>query len=150
MSLFEKFDQSIPNNEKQISEYEAWIAILYACLSSDGENSESETDLLVNSIYTKEKFLGIQISPLYEKVMKIKNEIGQLKFLDMYCPVITENERPTLFSLAVDLTFADGELHREERNVIDMIAKRFQLNEELASKIIEVMMIKNKGNILNK
>ena len=56
--------------------------------------------------------------------MKIKNEIGQLKFLDMYCPVITENERPTLFSLAVDLTFADGELHREERNVIDMIANK--------------------------
>ena len=149
MSLFENIDNS---NLKKIetTEYEAWIGILYACMSSDGEISESEINYLINSINSKEKFLGIEISPFYEKAIVKKSEIGQLKLLDYYCQFIAEEDKPTVFCLAVDIVLSDGELHGEEKNVIEIISKRFNLNQDLASRIIEVILIKNKGNLLNK
>jgi hypothetical protein len=53
--------------------------------------------------------------------------------------------RATTFALAADLALADGRIGDREKMFIDELQTVLQVDEATAVKIIEVLLIKNRG-----
>ena len=102
---------------------------------------------LTRLLHSKEKFIGIDVAPLYAKAFNLKMELGQLKYISACCELIKENDKETIFANALELLLADGILEDEEKNVIEVLSKQLRIDTGMTSKIIEVIFLKNKGNI---
>ena len=135
-------------NYKPLTDAEAWIGILYACIAADGIVNDAEIDSLSRMITCKEKFSGIEIEPLYTTVGRAKKDIGAIGLIEACCELIDENEKDTLFLMAVEIVLADGTLDEDEEKVIKIIAHKMKINSELVKKIVEVMLIRNRGNVV--
>ena len=145
MSSFE--DKNNSNQNPVSSEFEAWVGILYSCLSADNQITDSETATLSRILYSKQKFIGIDIAPLYAKSYTIRTEMGQLNYISACCELIKEADKETVFALALEVLLADGTLDKEEKNVIEVLSNHLKIEAGMTSKIIEVIFLKNKGNI---
>lgn len=145
MSLFE--DKNNRNQNPVNSEIEAWVGIFYSCLSADKQITDSETATLSRILHSKQKFIGIDIAPLYAKSKNLRTEMGQLNYISACCELIIEADKETVFALALEILLADGTLDKEEKNVIEVLSKHLKIEVEMTSKIIEVIFLKNKGNI---
>ncbi|MBP2282455.1 putative tellurite resistance protein B-like protein [Flavobacterium sp. CG_23.5] len=138
------------NNSKQnpvTSEFEAWVGILYSCISADNQITDSETASLSRLLHSKTKFMGIDIGPLYAKSFHLRTEMGQLKYISDCCEWIKDEDKETVFALALEVLLADGILEKEEKNIIEVLSKLLKMDLGMASKIIEVIFLKNKGNV---
>ncbi|MFV8370657.1 tellurite resistance TerB family protein [Flavobacterium sp. LB2R40] len=141
--------QNINNSEHNpvISEFEAWVGILYSCISADNQITDSETATLSRVLHSKEKFIKVDIAPLCAKAFNLRAELGQLKYISACCELIEDGDKETVFALALEVLLADGTLEKEEKNVIEVLSKQLKLDAGMTSKIIEVIFLKNKGNI---
>ena len=74
-------------------------------------------------------------------------EMGQLKYVSTCCEWIKDEDKETVFALALEVLLADGILEKEEKNVIEVLSKLLKIDVGMASKIIEVIFLKNKGNV---
>ncbi|MFV8465775.1 hypothetical protein [Flavobacterium sp. LB1P62] len=148
MSLSDKVEE---NNNAALnpvtSELEAWVGILYSCISADNLIKDFETASLSKLLYSKEKFNGIDIAPLYAKSYHLKTELGQLKYIAACCELINEADKETVFALALEILLSDGLLGEEEKNVIEVLSNQLKMDTGMTSKIIEVIFLKNKGNL---
>lgn len=129
------------------SAHEAWVGILYSCISADNQITDSETATLSRVLLSKEQFIGIEIAPLYAKSFALRIEMGQLKYLSACCEWIQKEDKETVFALALEVLLADGKLEKEEKNIIEVLSNRLQIEDAMTSKIIEVIFLKNRGNI---
>lgn len=149
--MFDKFGQKPERknvNYRPESDYEAWIGILYACIAADGDDSDTEIEALSRMIAYKQKFSRVDILPLYEKVEDINKQIGGLALVEACAKVVDENDKNTLFAMAVEIVLADGILDDEEEKTIEFIAQQMNIDKKLVDKIVEVMLIRNKGNLI--
>ncbi|WP_426063940.1 TerB family tellurite resistance protein [Flavobacterium sp. DSP2-3-1] len=145
MSLFEAKNNNDQNSIT--SEIEAWVGILYSCLSADNQITDSETATLSRILHSKQKFIGIDIASLYAKSYHLRTEMGQLNYISACCKLIEEADKETVFALALEVLLADGTLEKEEKNVIEVLSNHLKIEAGMTSKIIEVIFLKNKGNI---
>lgn len=51
----------------------------------------------------------------------------------------------TVFAVATDLILADGEVTKEEENLLSSLCEALEISDDVAQEIIRVMLIKNKG-----
>ena len=145
MSSFEDKNNSSQNQVS--SDFEAWVGILYSCISADNQITDSEKASLLRLFHSKQKFIGIDIAPLYAKSFNLRTELGQLKYISACCELIKDEDKETVFALALEVLLADGTLEKEEKNLIEILSNRLKIDAEMTSKIIEVIFLKNKGNI---
>ncbi|WP_426094712.1 TerB family tellurite resistance protein [Flavobacterium sp. DSR2-3-3] len=145
MSLFEAKNNNDQNSIT--SEIEAWVGILYSCLSADNQITDSETATLSRILHSKQKFIGIDIASLYAKSYHLRTEMGQLNYISACCKLIEKADKETVFALALEVLLADGTLEKEEKNVIEVLSNHLKIEAGMTSKIIEVIFLKNKGNI---
>ena len=145
MSLFEAKN----NNDQNFinSDNEAWVGILYSCLSADNQITDSETATLSRILHSKQKFIGIDVASLYAKSYHLRTEMGQLNYISACCKLIEKADKETVFALALEVLLADGTLEKEEKNVIEVLSNHLKIEAGMTSKIIEVIFLKNKGNI---
>lgn len=151
MGLFDQFIKKPETKDrtyKPLSDFEAWIGILYACMSADGKVSDVEIDSLSRMIVLKQKFKGIDISPLYDSVVEAKLKLGGIGLVETCCEFVNEYDKDTLFSMAIEIVLADGIIEKDEERVIELIADRMKIDSELVDKIIQVMLIRNRGNVV--
>lgn len=145
MSSFEDKNNSSQNQVS--SDFEAWVGILYSCISADNQITDAEKASLSRLLHSKQKIIGIDIAPLYAKSFNLRTELGQLKYISACCELVEDEDKETLFALALEVLLADGILEKEEKNVIEILSNRLKIDAEMTSKIIEVIFLKNKGNI---
>lgn len=151
MGLFDQFIKQPETQDityKPLSDYEAWIGILYACMSSDGVVSDVEIDSLSRMIVHKQKFVGIDISPLFDSVAEAKFKIGGIGLVEACAELVHDKDKETLFSMAIEIVLADGILDKDEEKVIELIANRMRIDSEMVAKIVQVMLIRNRGNVV--
>ncbi|HKO82270.1 MAG TPA: tellurite resistance TerB family protein [Chitinophagaceae bacterium] len=151
MGLFDKiFSSNSATQQKAgytpLSDYEAWVAILYTCISVDGDVSDVEIDVMMRLLIYKNKFADIEIIPFYKNAMYAKNEFGAQHIIDQSAPLIKEEDRPTVLALVTELVLSDGILTEKEKELIEYVTLKLNIDEALASKIIEVTLIKNRDN----
>jgi uncharacterized tellurite resistance protein B-like protein len=145
-NILEKDINTMGENPIQ-SEAEAWLGILYTCIKADHHISEAERKSLSRILYFKEKFKNVDFGPYYETSIAFYKELGQLKYIKACCSWIETEDKETLFALALDVLLADGTLEKEEKSLIEILSNHLGVSTSMSSKIIEVMFLKNRGNI---
>lgn len=151
MGLFDKLFNSNPSTVTYSpkNEQEAWVAIMYACIAADGDVSEAETDKMIQFFVFKTMFTGHDIiEDLYKPALTAQKQIGSKVVIDSSTSLISEDGKPTLFALVMELLLADGILGDQEQEIAEYLSESLQLESTLARNIVEVMLIKNKGNVV--
>ncbi|QNF31598.1 TerB family tellurite resistance protein [Adhaeribacter swui] len=130
------------------SEAEAWIAIMFSCMAVDDDISNAETEKLSQIMVYKALFRNHDTVELYKTAMTRQLQLGSKELIDRSVDKVSAENKPTLFALIVELLLADGILADKEKEITDYLVSALDLDESLATKIIEVILIKNKGNFI--
>ena len=128
------------------SEQEAWVAILCACMSVDGDFSDIEINDMARMLVFKNKFQDVDIASHFKLATQAKMRVGFFSLVESSAPMVSEDDRPTLLAVATDLVLSDGVLTDKEKELIEFLAKQLNIEEQTAMKIIEVILLKNKDN----
>ncbi|MES2484611.1 MAG: TerB family tellurite resistance protein [Bacteroidota bacterium] len=150
MGLFDKFLKKPETSSFTYSpsEHEGWIGILMACMAADGDMDPFEIDVMAKAVALKTTFTGVDFGALLTKVMDAKNKLGAMGLVEACSKVVKETDKATLFTMAVEIVLADGSIDTEEEMVVNAVAKELNIDEVIAEKIIEVMLIRNYGNLV--
>jgi uncharacterized tellurite resistance protein B-like protein len=149
MGLFDRLFNSnsfSKNGYTPRSENEAWVSLLYACMAVDGDISEAETDSFIRLLVFKSRFANVDIAPLYQTAMEVKKQTGPQYMIDQCAPLIHADDRLTILALATELVLADGIIADDEQELLEYVSQKLNIDTPTATKIIEVILIKNKGN----
>lgn len=149
MGFFSKLlnDTAESNVPRLQNEAEAIMASLYAVAASDGVVSEVEVDFISRLCVFKQYFTGYDIVMQYEKAMVIHKKIGSQRLIEMATPLIQAENRITVFLMILDVMFVDGVVEDEEEQIIDFVSKKYGILESRAQDMVDIMLLRNKGNV---
>ena len=148
MGLFDKLFNapSEPTTYAPTTEMEAWLGIMYSCMAADGDVSQPEINRMANMIVYKQHFKLQDFKTHYMAVMVVHKRIGGKSMIDACAPHVSADYRETLLAIVCELILADGVIDKEEKVLAEYITEKLEIPSENAMKIVEVMLIKNKGN----
>ena len=90
-------------------------------------------------------FSDNQMNALLKKLVNVIKKQGLEGLVTMSNETLPGDLKETAFAVATDLAFADGDVDQTERDILTKIQLMMGIPEAQAMKIIEGMMIKNKG-----
>lgn len=145
MGLFDSYEKKTKINEIDLNEFEAAIFLAYMSYGSKADYEGLEVNVYLSTIKkfypNRDDFDFDVYVPHFGEIMANNSRDDLIK----HCAsVINKDHRETVFTFLVDGVLADGHLSGEEEIIIESLQNQFEISNELASKIIEVMIIKNK------
>jgi len=146
MGLFDKFGSK--EEKEKLSKEEAFAAVSLVTIAADGVITEEEVRSMFVHLYRMKMFAGFndkQFSNMLSKLANIVRKQGLEALVAMSRESLPENLKATAFAVATDLALADGDIAEEEKHLLTKVQQSLGLSEDEAVKIIEVMMIKNRG-----
>jgi uncharacterized tellurite resistance protein B-like protein len=127
---------------------ESVVAILFLVVTADGSIAPEEEELVI-AASNRMKLLRDQAIPEFNAaVQKVRDAIdakGRAEVLDAGIKALPPELNETIYALAGDIVFADSVAQPEELIFLREVQERLGVSDELATKVIEVMRIKNRG-----
>lgn len=149
MSLFDKvFGGNMPEGSKTLTEPEAFAAIALAASASDGHIADTEVRSIASSLRRMQLFSSYNddhVIRMFDKLLGILKREGVEALVDSASGVLPQELNETAFATAVDVVLADGVVEDSEKALLAMLQKSLVIDDNTAVKIIEVMIIKNRG-----
>jgi uncharacterized tellurite resistance protein B-like protein len=147
MGLFDKvFSSSAVQTNPFTDSRDAFFAILYACMSADGNVDDEEINALVVLSQQKAFFRGYDIAGIYRRIVPKVLALGDVKqAVTLAAPQIPVELRETLFATCVDFSASDGLVGAAEQRMLENLQQALELDAQRCMTIIEIIMIKNKG-----
>lgn len=124
---------------KPYYEQEAWIGILFASVSTSGKVYDSEIDALTKIFVYKSFFDDFDFMDIYQKVDTAQKEIGSKELVDLCIPLISENNKSTVYTNAVSIVYADGIVRNEQEELLAYIGNQLGLEKSKTDTINQVM-----------
>ncbi len=144
MSLFHKTE----SGPVTFTAKEAVIGLLFLVVTADGGIAPCEEELVI-AASNRMKLLKDQVIPEFNAaVQKVRDAIdakGRDEVFAAATTALPQDLRETVYALAVDIVFADGSAQPEELNFLRQMQESLKVPDDLATKVIEVMRIKNRG-----
>ena len=148
MSVVENALQHTPAASPPLTVPEAIASLLVAAVTVDGVVNPEEAarigELLDTSHVLRTAGNG-SMQRLANRAIALLTEYGLPAILTGCAKAIPSDLRPTTFALATDLALADGRIGDREKAFIDELQAVLQIDEATAVKIVEVLLIKNRG-----
>lgn len=140
------FDSILKVSTPEIkSEKEAYAAIIYASMAVDGEISEEEVHDLIEMVAHNKMFKGANINEIFKVIAASYKAAGSFeKMVEVAIPKISDANKGKLFVTVVDIVLSDGVVAQKEKDLIEKLKARLGISDDLASKAVEVLLIKNK------
>ena len=148
MGLFDNFSNVRTANNTDFSPAESFAGIMLATIAADGYLAREEINSLINTLHQMKLFQSYpneSIGRMIDKLMKMMQVQSVDKLLDTAVKCLPEYLHETAFAICTDLILSDGEVSEEEEAVLSKLCNRLSISQDKVSKIIEVMIIKNKG-----
>ena len=127
---------------------ESVVAILFLVVTADGSIAAEEEELVI-AASNRMKLLRDQTIPEFNTaVQKVRDAIdskGRAEVLDAGVKALPADLKETVYALAGDIVFADGTAQPEELVFLREVQERLGISDDLATKVLEVMRIKNRG-----
>jgi len=149
MGLFDGFRQAENlQQEVTLGPAEAFAAMMLLVVAADGYLADDEVRLLNTTLGRMRLFRSYS-----DDVMRrmfdslggtLKREGGGVLF-NAALATLPHDLYDTTFAIATDLVLADGQVSKEEEDLLGSLCRALQLPQEQVDRIIEVMLIKNKG-----
>ncbi|AKE63891.1 hypothetical protein MYAER_1539 [Microcystis aeruginosa NIES-2549] len=148
MSLFSGLSRVRQQSNVSLTPAEAFAAITLVAVAADGYLSEEETQALITTLSRMHLYRSYPrevIGRLFDRLCAILSRQGAQVLLNMAIDSLPHDLYETAFAVTADLILADGEVSSEEENLLNKLYKILEIPEQTAIKIIDVMIIKNKG-----
>ncbi|MBI2194750.1 MAG: tellurite resistance TerB family protein [Planctomycetes bacterium] len=142
------FDKLLGKDEAISGDADAFTAIVLAVVASDGQITETEAVGLFQ-VFSRMKlyegFSNDRMGSILRKNINLLKRKGLDALVDEAAKVLKPELRATAFAVASDLIFADGHVEKEEKDLMEKLQKVLSIEPVLAEKIVEVMVVKNRG-----
>lgn len=127
---------------------EAFAAITLIAIGADGYFADEEITGLLSMLTRMQLFRSYSsdvMRRMFDKLSSTLQREGFAALLQTAIASLPHELNETAFAVATDLILADGEVTREEENLLSGLYQALNISESTAHKIIDVMIIKNKG-----
>lgn len=147
MSLFDDVvgDQF---QEAQFGPQEGFAGVLLASSACDGHISEDEVQTLMMKLSRMKLYSRVhnqQFGNMMDRLMGILKRGGPEKLLAQSFPAVPPELRETAFANSCDIVLVDGIVDEDEKQFIDDLMIKFEMDRERAKTIVQVMVYKNHG-----
>ena len=146
MGLFDKFTGG--GSDAPFTKQEGFAAIMLAVIAADGDISDEEIKDFNARANRMKLFVdqnGSQFSQMIDKLFRILKKGGPKELITRGIVPLSPELRETAFAVSVDMIFADGSVEDEEKAVIEHLQSELGIPDAIASQILDVMVIKNRG-----
>lgn len=146
MGLFDKVLGK--DGDIKLDKKEAFGAVAVAAVASDGDVSPEEVQRIAIDLMTLKAFRKSDLRDLSNVLNKVaglakKRGIGPL--LQAAKVSLSPEELAAAFFVAVDLVLADGVVEDNEKKFLEELQHTIGMDDNTATKIAEVVLIKNKA-----
>jgi uncharacterized membrane protein YebE (DUF533 family) len=145
MGVFEKALQEQQPETVALTPAQAFAAIIVGTATADGTIGPEET-ARIDQVFGSTRLFQPPAEPLkavLAEVMRLMQQYGEDTIVGLAAKVLPPPLHAPAFAAAVDLVLADGQAGVPERSFIDALRAQLEIDEPLALKIVEVMLIKN-------
>jgi len=132
-----------------LSRSEAVVAVLVGSVAVDGVLRAEEAGRLNDVLSSTRWVLGTGVEAaagVTTRALHLITEHGLPAVLEACAEAISSDLHATIFALATDLVLADGRLGDRENAFIDRLQSALQIDGDLARKIVDVLLIKNRAS----
>lgn len=137
-----------PSSSDTFSTQEAFLAIALATSAADGNIVEEEVKGIFAYLLQMKMFDGLterQLSDMFKKLVTVLQNEGVGGLVAIAKSSLPAELRETAFACAVDIALADGVVEDSEKALLDELQQVLEVSDEIGGKVLEVMMIKNRG-----
>ncbi len=148
MGLFDKIFNVQSKTQEILSPAEAFGALMLAAISSDGYLSDEELDGLITSLNRMQMYKSFPadvMRRMFDKLFGILRRDGVEALFMGAKDSLPFELRESAFAVATDLILSDGIVTEQEQQFLNQLYQALEITDEIATKIVEVMMIKNRG-----
>lgn len=148
MGLFDKFSNVRTQETSSLSPAEAFAGVILVATAADGYIANEEVQILVSTLYRMKLFQSYpsdHVSRMISKLVRIIQTQSVDKLLKFSISSLPEYLHETAFAIATDIVLSDGEVSQEEEAILSKLSNSLMISQNTVNKIIEVMIIKNKG-----
>ncbi|MEM7478662.1 MAG: tellurite resistance TerB family protein [Planctomycetota bacterium] len=149
MSLFDDvFEGESLEASRPFGPQEGFAGVLLCASACDGHVGEEESQALGMIIHQKQLFSRLtdqQHSSLQDRLIGELRRGGPERLLEKAYPAVPPELRETVFANAVDIVLSDGVVEQEEKDFIDDLQTKLEIDEKRAKTIVQVMVYKNHG-----
>jgi uncharacterized membrane protein YebE (DUF533 family) len=131
-----------------LSRAEAFAGVILAAAATDHDITDKEIKCIQVTLSRMRLFEGWsleQYNAMFNKLTDILNTQEGNALLEMSIDSLPPELYETAFTISVDVVLSDGVVTREERDFISKLQQKLNVGDRLAAKILEVIIIKNRG-----
>jgi len=132
----------------KLTEAEAFAGVVISSAASDYKLADQEVKFIYFMFSRMRLFKDwttAQYDKMFAKLLSLLKEKQTNEFLDLCIHSLPQQLYRTAFAAAIDLTVSDGYLSDEEKDFLYELQRKMGLETDIANKIIEVILIKNRG-----
>ena len=147
MGIFDALFSGMETRTK-LTPQESFAGILLAASACDGHISEDEIIQLFAALFRMKLFRNVnekQFNKVWNKLMSVLKKNGPDSLVDGCCEVLPTELHKAAFANACNIVLADGVLESDEKDFVDRLSQKLNLDPKTAKTIAQVMVIKNKG-----
>jgi tellurite resistance protein len=134
--------------EKPYGPQEGFAGVLLCASACDGHIADEEAQSLFLILSQKKLYQRLteqQFGSIIDRLMGQLKKGGPEKLLEKCYPVVPTELRETVFANAVDIVLANGSVDNDEKEFIDDLKNKLDLDEQRAKTIVRVIVYKNHG-----
>ena len=143
------FDKVLGGSQPaKLTDKESFIGVALCAVAADGVITQEEAQGIFTALYRMKMFKGTkdnEMKNMFDRVLNVIKKQGSAALTAAAKETLTPEMKETAFAVAADLILADGVVEEEEKKFLDDLQKALEVKEDLAVKIVEIMVIKNRG-----
>lgn len=138
--------QSNPGGDAAWSTAEAFVAILFSAVASDGDFDKLEQEQFVALCHRSHalKQLDAKSVSAVMTLVLARLAAGGETSLAQACAALPAEMRSSVFAHALDLVSCDGEIGADEAAFLDALAAALGLQPSIVEQIASVILLKNR------
>lgn len=148
MSLFDDILDDGVSGPQEFGPQEGFAGVLLCASACDGHIGDEEgqsINLILGRRKLYERLTPQQFGSMMDRLVGELRRGGPEKLLEKSYPAVPPELRETVFTNAVDIVLADGTVEQEERDFIDDLRGKLEVDKKRAKAIVQVMVYKNHG-----
>ena len=149
MSLFDDIDDAgFDSGDKPFGPHEGYAGVLLCASACDGHIGDEEAKTLNLNLRQKKLYGRVsdqQMNSMMDRLVGELRRSGFEKLLDKAHPAVPPELSETVFANSVDIVLADGVVEEEEKEFIDTLQNKLEIDAKRAKTIVQVMVYKNQG-----
>ncbi len=127
---------------------EAFIGVTLTAVAADGVINQDEMQALFTALLRMKLFKGAnerQMKSMFDHVANLLKSQGAGAVMAASKEALAPEQKQTAFAIAADLILADGVVADSEKKYLDELQKVLEVPDDLALKLVEAMVIKNRA-----